>query len=37
MRVKATGIPSRNYFITYAKPKDGKEFKNMEMKYTRIK
>lgn len=23
--------------ITYAKPKDGKEFKNMEMKYTRIK
>ena len=23
--------------VTYAKPKDGKEFKNMEMKYTRIK
>jgi hypothetical protein len=23
--------------ITYAKPKDGKEFKNMEMKYTRMK
>jgi hypothetical protein len=22
--------------ITYAKPKDGKEFKNMEMKYTRV-
>ncbi len=22
--------------VTYAKPKDGKEFKNMEMKYTRI-
>jgi hypothetical protein len=23
--------------VTYAKPKDGKEFKNMEMKYTRVK
>lgn len=23
--------------VTYAKPKDGKEFKNMEMKYTRMK
>jgi hypothetical protein len=23
--------------VTYAKPKGGKEFKNMEMKYTRVK
>jgi hypothetical protein len=23
--------------VTYAKPKDGEEFKNMEMKYTRVK
>jgi hypothetical protein len=29
--------PDEYISVTYAKPKDGKEFKNMEMKYTRVK
>lgn len=29
--------PDEYISVTYAKPKDGEEFKNMEMKYTRVK
>jgi len=38
MREEAYFASNDEYIsVTYAKFKDGKEFKNMEMKYTRIK
>ncbi len=38
MREEASFASDDEYIsVTYAKPKDGEEFKNMEMKYTRVK
>lgn len=38
MREEAYFVSKDEYIsVTYAKTKDGKEFKNMEMKYTRVK
>ena len=38
MREEAYFVSKDEYFsVTYAKPKDGKEFKNMELVYTRVK